>query len=952
MGLFMGWRRPLRRQPLVASAALSVLLVGCLGAGVAHADTGAGTTLYVNDEAAGCNDTGPGSAAEPFCQIQPAADAAVPGDTVRIAGNSTAYAPVTIRSMGTADSPVSFSAAATGDGSPVTVAGPSPATGITFSGAQYVDVTGIRARASRASALAVEDSQHISYSTAFIQSALADDTTAVIAVDGSSSDISLTRLDIDRLSGLDVTSAAGARNITLADDTFDGGGVSAVGTTGIDFAGDTFWTVCGAIGLTDGSSGSVENTVARSYGTTACSGTQAELTVDATSAPQVTADYNALNPPSTGTDYDWAGTTYATAQAFRTATGQGAHDLDQTDLTVPGGGVLAEHSPLIDSADSNAPGELSTDIDGHPRVDDPLVADTGTGHVDRGATEFQDPFTVNALAISAGYVGVPVTATAQLSNPWSDSLDGLTYTFDFADGTTVTSTTGSATHTYTQTTSSTGIQATVVVNRADGTRVGAADHWERVEPVPDLTTTIGCGPTSPVQPDSAACGYETSIDPYSITSDRITFGDGSAALSVPTAGDPVPHTYKAPGTYTVTQTVTDSDGRTTTATAKATVGAAFIAAGPVRMLDTRNGTGAPERPVGAGGVVRLKVLGVGYVPASGVTAVTLNVTDAGATASSYVSVYPDGTARPSASNLNFRAGQDNPNLVTVRVGGDGYVDLYNAHGKVNLIADLEGYYTTTRSGTDDLSMSGLATMAPTRVLDTRNGTGVAKGAVGPGSITTLTLPKYARGWATVGAVLNVTVTGGTSGGYITVSCSSPTSATSTLNYRTGQTASNLAVPCVNAGKVQIYNSAGHVQLIADLQGVYTNEQAETTDDWFALSGGPFVATAPTRFLDTRTGLGASAKPLGANGTLTVKLTKVPAGATAVLVNLTGVAPTANTHLTAYGDGTLPTVSNDNLTAGQTRPVLAVVPVGADGSLRIHNALGSVDVVADLEGYYG
>lgn len=951
MGLFVGWRRPLRRQPLrrqplVACAALSVLLVGCLGAGVAHADTAAGTTLYVDDEAAGCNDTGPGSAAEPFCQIQPAADAAVPGDTVRIAGNSTAYAPVTIRSMGTADAPISF-LSAYGDGSSVIVAG-----GITYSGAQYVDTAGILARTAKTSAVAVVASQHITYRVASVQSTLLDATTAVIAVDGASSDISLLRLRVSDGSGPDFRSAAGARNVTLADDLFEDGGVFAAGTTGIDLAGDTFWTACGdAVGLTDGSSGSVENSVALPYGTT-CTTTPAEITVDAASAPQVTVDYNAVNPSSAGTDYDWAGTAYATAQALRAATGQATHDLDQTDLTIPAAGLPVEHSALVDSGDVGAPGEPATDIDGHPRVDDPLVADTGTGHVDRGATEFQDPFTVNALDMSAGYVGVPVTATARLSNPWSDSLAGLTYTFDFADGTTVTSTTGSATHTYTQVTSSTGVQASVVVNRSDGTRVGAADHWERVEPVPDLTTTIGCGPTSPVQPDTAACGYETSLDPYSITSDRITFGDGSAALSVPTAGDPVPHTYKAPGTYTVTQTVTDSDGRTTTATAKATVGAAFVAAGPVRMLDTRNGTGAPERPVGAGGVVRLKVLGVGYVPASGVTAVTLNVTDAGATASSYVSVYPDGTARPSSSNLNFRAGQDNPNLVTVRVGGDGYVDLYNAHGKVNLIADLEGYYTTTRSGTDDLHMSGLATMAPTRVLDTRNGTGAAQGAVGPGSITTFTLPKYARGWATVGAVLNVTVTGGTSGGYITVSCSSPTPATSTLNYRAGQTASNLAVPCVNAGKVHIYNSAGHVQLIADLQGVYTNEQAGTADDWVAPSGGPFVATAPTRFLDTRTGLGASAKPLGANGTLTVKLTKVPAGATAVLVNLTGVAPTANTHLTAYGDGALPTVSNDNLTAGQTRPVLAVVPVGADGSLRIHNALGSVDVVADLEGYYG
>ncbi|MFJ9704525.1 PKD domain-containing protein [Streptomyces sp. NPDC101234] len=936
-----------RRPALVA---LAVMLIGCPAAGVAHADAVTGTTFYVNDEAAGCSDTGPGTAAEPFCQIQPAATAAAPGDTVRIAGNSTSYAPVTIRSTGTADAPVTFSAA-TGDGSLVTVAGPHPATALTFSGARYVDMTGIRTRAVGATALAVEDSQHITYRAASVQSNLADGT-VVIAIDGSSSDIALTRLKIGQSSGPDVSSAAGARNITLAGDTFEGGGVSAAGTTGIDFAGDTFRTVCGAISLTDGSSGSVENTVALPYGTTACSATTAELTVDATSAPQVTAEYNAFNPPSTGTDYDWAGTAYATAEAFRAGTGQGAHDLDQTDLTIPAGGLPAEHSPLIDSADSDAPGELSTDVDGRPRVDDPLVADTGAGHDDRGATEFQDPLTVSGLRVGHGYVGVPTTAVAQLSNPWSDSVDGLTYTFGFADGTTVTSTTGSATHTYTQATSGSGVQAWVVVDRADGTRVGAADYWEQVDPLPDLTQTIGCG-TVPSLPDTTQCTYDTGFDPYPVTSDRITFGDGSAALSVTGAGGPVRHTYKAPGTYTVTRTVTDSDGRTATATHPATVGAAFVALGPVRLLDTRTGTGAPKRAVGTGGVVRLKVLGVGGVPASGVTAVTLNVTDTGATASSYVSVYPDGTARPSASNLNFSAGQLNPNLVTVRTGADGYVDLYNAHGEVNLIADVEGYYTTKAGATAEQDMTGLAVVTPTRVLDTRSGIGAPKGAVGPRSTTTITLPKYTRGGATDGAVLNVTVTGGTSSGYITVACDGTTPpTTSTLNYRAGQTASNLAIPCAYSGTLHIYNSAGHVNLIADLQGVYTNDLANTGGDPDAPAGGPFVATAPTRFLDTRTGLGASAKPLGANGTLTVKLTKVPVGATAVLVNLTGVAPTANTHLTAYGDGTLPTVSNDNLTAGQTRPVLAVVPVGADGSIRIHNALGSVDVVADLEGYYG
>ena len=78
----------------------------------------------------------------------------------------------------------------------------------------------------------------------------------------------------------------------------------------------------------------------------------------------------------------------------------------------------------------------------------------------------------------------------------------------------------------------------------------------------------------------------------------------------------------------------------------------------------------------------------------------------------------------------------------------------------------------------------------------------------------------------------------------------------------------------------------------------------------------------------------------------------PANAGAVLVNLTGVAPTTATHLTAYGDGSLPNVSNENLAAGETRPVLAVLPVGADGCIRVYNAQGTVNVVADLEGYYG
>ncbi|WP_262059436.1 PKD domain-containing protein [Streptomyces sp. STR69] len=948
-----------RRRLIVRSIAVLSVLIGGLGTGIAHAD--AGTALYVDDDAVGCSDTGPGTSAEPFCQIQPAADAAAPGDTVHVARNTTQYAPVTVASVGTADAPVTF-VAVPGDSQTATgtvVLSRTSAPAVTFSGAQYVDVSGFNFSSGGANTLVVSRSRHISYDTGWIATAQsAPGVARTVTVDGASSGISLTRLHIASESGGQAfASAAGARDITLADDDVQlGGGVTAVGTTGLHLAGDTIETVCGnAVSLTDGSSGTVENTVAVPDTSASCadSGTPAEITVDASSASQVTADYNAVNPRSTGTDYDWAGTAYATRQTFLTGTGQGAHDLDQTDVTLTTtSGLPTEQSPLIDSADADAPGELPTDLHGAQRVDDPLVADTGTGagDYDRGATEVQDPLYVATPNRSSTdvYVGVPVTFKAGFTNPWSDSLDGYSYTFDFGDGTTATSTTGSATHTYTQPTTGTNIYATVTTYRPDGTELGVASgSFFPVRPLPSLTGSLGCD-TAPALPDAASCNFTASgFSGYPITSDRVTFGDGSAAVSVTGSEGFVQHTYIAAGTYTVTQQLTDSDGRTATDTTRTTVGPAYVATGPTRVLDTRTGTGAAKRQVGPGGVVRLKVLGVGGIPASGVTAVTMNVTDTAATASSYVTVYPDGTSRPTASDLDFAAGRTNPNLVTVRVGADGYVDLYNAHGDVDLIADTQGYFTT-KAGTSGAGLSDLAPVTPTRVLDTRYGTGAAKGEVTPGSTTTITLPKEGQGTGTAGAVLNVTVTGGTGGGVVTVYCGSRPS-TSNLNYRTGQTVSNLVVTKVcSGGKVQIYNSGGHVHLIADLQGLYVSSADGTSP-----AGSPFVPVDPTRFLDTRNGTGAQAKVLGANGTLTVKVAGVagiPADPTAVLVNLTGVGPTTGTHLTAYGAGGLPNVSNDNLTAGETRPVLAVVPVDADGDIHIHNSNGTVDVVADLAGY--
>ncbi|HEY2696356.1 MAG TPA: hypothetical protein VGJ45_12870, partial [Pseudonocardiaceae bacterium] len=76
----------MRYRTLLALTA-PVLLAAALCSSAA-ADTAPPTTLYVDNLIdSGCNDTGPGTLAEPFCTIQHAADVALPGQTVDIGPN-------------------------------------------------------------------------------------------------------------------------------------------------------------------------------------------------------------------------------------------------------------------------------------------------------------------------------------------------------------------------------------------------------------------------------------------------------------------------------------------------------------------------------------------------------------------------------------------------------------------------------------------------------------------------------------------------------------------------------------------------------------------------------------------------------------------------------------------------------------------------------------------------
>jgi hypothetical protein len=96
--------------------------------------------------------------------------------------------------------------------------------------------------------------------------------------------------------------------------------------------------------------------------------------------------------------------------------------------------------------------------------------------------------------------------------------------------------------------------------------------------------------------------------------------------------------------------------------------------------------------LGAGGAMAAKVNGLADVP-SGATAVVLNVTATDTSASSYITAYPNGQGRPTASDLNWSKGQTTSNLVVVEAGIGGTIDLYNYAGSVDVVVDVEGYDT-------------------------------------------------------------------------------------------------------------------------------------------------------------------------------------------------------------------------------------------------------------------
>ncbi|WP_377640053.1 hypothetical protein [Oryzobacter terrae] len=386
-----------------------------------------------------------------------------------------------------------------------------------------------------------------------------------------------------------------------------------------------------------------------------------------------------------------------------------------------------------------------------------------------------------------------------------------------------------------------------------------------------------------------------------------------------------------------------------------TASGAYAPLSPARLLDTRRRVGIPTTtPLGGGRYVDLQVTSRGGVPSTGVSAVVLNVTVVAPTSQGYVTVYPTGTSKPTASSVNFNKGWTGANLLTVKVGTGGKVRIHNYAGNTHVVADVVGYYNAPTS-TRTSGYGGYSGIEPARIADTR----LDADPLQPGWYLTTGYDFGEFNPHITAFAVNITVTRPTGSGHLTAWDGEqfPAPKTSTLNFTAGRTVPNMAiVPTSECGAdfcpedptiplMGVLNTSnGNAHVVVDLVGVYDDN---TLDGMWRFR----PLAKPTRIVNTKLAQGINgAVGAGATKTVAVPDTVSTFNSMAVVTNTTANKPTKTTVLTLWNDDIArPGVSNLNPYAGQLVSNMTITDIGADWGFKVHNATGSTNLVIDVAG---
>jgi parallel beta-helix repeat protein len=441
-------------QPRIRAIAWVTALASALVAVGAGPSARGGTTvariLYVDRSNPACSDSGTGTVRRPYCSISAAAEDATAGQAVQVAAGVYAGG-VTVGASGTSRRPIVIRAAPK-----ATVVITAPENGFTITGRHWVTVKGFTVTHTGGYGIAVSSSSfvkivgnHVSYAglpaatltrsgiwlSATSYSLVAHNTTDHDTYAGIYLTNGSTRNEVRanttfanasvyerRAPGIRVYEAPGNtidRNISHdnedsgiecfkeADDTlvsenvtYDNGdhGIDNHGCTGNRVLGNTIYrNVAAGINVEGGSTDTtIADNITVDNGITSPR-TRSDIRVDADSTDGTSMDSDLVYLTTPTTLFIWSSGIYQSLAALRDATGQEPHGIDADPRwadSAHGNFHLTAGSPAIDSANSGYRGWPATDIQGHPRRDDPATANTGLGprhYDDRGSYEYQPP---------------------------------------------------------------------------------------------------------------------------------------------------------------------------------------------------------------------------------------------------------------------------------------------------------------------------------------------------------------------------------------------------------------------------------------------------------------------------------------------------------------------------------------------------------------------------------
>ncbi len=346
-----------------------------------------------------------------------------------------------------------------------------------------------------------------------------------------------------------------------------------------------------------------------------------------------------------------------------------------------------------------------------------------------------------------------------------------------------------------------------------------------------------------------------------------------------------------------------------------------VLAASVLVIGVPQAPGPVSAAVGAGSTYELQVGGRAGVPADAEAAV-LNVTAARSAGRGFVTVYPCGESKPTASNLNFSAGPPTANMAIAQLGAGGKVCLFSS-SPTDLVVDVAGWLP---AGSDYSGRN------PSRLLDTRTAA-----AVGAGSTYELQVGGRAGVPADAeAAVLNVTAARSAGRGFVTVyPCGESKPTASNLNFSAGPPTANMAIAQLGAGGKVCLFSSSPTDLVVDVAG------------WLP-AGSDYSGRNPSRLLDTRT-----AAAVGAGSTYELQVggrAGVPADAEAAVLNVTAARSAGRGFVTVYPCGeSKPTASNLNFSAGPPTANMAIAQLGAGGKVCLFSS-SPTDLVVDVAGW--